>query len=478
MKFKSNSLKPITAAQYKEKLSTYVDQVKRAEVPNGTHYHYKFADGIEGISIITDTVQDFIHRCDHFLQGRACSHIACAYAVATMTNHVIKRFGALDKPEDFKQYLGSYQYEDINIEVGLPEYIELESNDNAEVIEETEEEKTPVVSTTTKKKKRNAATSWNEVEEFLKNSLVSRQIIQQVKAERKTIFDQVKLTEMTSEPRRPDTTYMGLMLERAIKHILLGESLLLVGAKGSGKDTLVATLSWIFGLPMYLQTGHKGYTAETLVGDNMPTGNGMEVKFKYTAYATSVMAGGLVHFAELNMLLPDATSIFHSVYDGNNQLSTPYGTVDKHACHVFIASINVGEQYAGIKSLNEALKDRLAVLHMPTSLDFNELISSKTGLTDTHLLGWMQSIKQGIETVHTNEGIGSEAITLRGYIKAAAYLIKFGSNDENNSIAIEDYVLNRIEDREERYAVRNHLRLTCWNTLGYEDGEKDYDLSI
>lgn len=476
MKFRTNTLKQITALQFKEKLDNLVVQVKRADVPYGERYLISFEDGSQGITLLTDTTNDFIHRCDNFAQGKTCSHTACAFAIAEITNTVIHRFGLLDQKDDLANLIGEYEYEDINAQVGLPPFIELNEDEDEEDAQE-EDISTAVVTkptvTAAASTKRNPAKDWSEIEDYLKSQSIQRQVIQQVKAQRKDIFSNVLLTEMTTEPKRPDTLYIGIMLERAIKHILLGESLLLIGDKGTGKDTLVATLSWIFGLPQYLQTGHKGYTAETLVGDNMPTGNGMEVAFKYTAYATSVMNGGLVHFAELNMLLPDATSIFHSVYDGNCQLSTPYGTVDRHASHFLIASMNIGEQYAGIKSLNEALKDRLAVLHMPSTLNFKELVTLKSGLSDGHVLRWMEEIRKEIDTVNINEGIGSEANTIRGYIKAATYLVRFGVTDDNRAIAIEDYVLNRIEDREERYAIRNHLRITCWADLSFEDGEKE-----
>uniref|UniRef100_UPI00370392BE AAA family ATPase n=1 Tax=Paenibacillus cremeus TaxID=2163881 RepID=UPI00370392BE len=254
--------------------------------------------------------------------------------------------------------------------------------------------------------------------------------------------------------------------------------MLLVGNKGCGKDSLVNTIAWVLGYPLYLQTGHKGYTSETIVGENMPTGKGLEVAFKYTAYATCVMNGGLVHFAELNMLMPDATSIFHSVYDDNKQLSTPYGTVPCHAEHLFIASINVGEQYAGVKALNAALKDRLAVLHLPYTADFKLLIEKKSGLTDRHVLQWFEDIKIQIDRLYVTEGVGEESRTIRGFIDAARYLKEFGVTDQSKIEAIEDFILNRCEDREERFAIRSQLRMSVWKSLPKTKEEEDYESGV
>lgn len=469
-------MKDILALQYQEKFENLVHVLKIDAT--GKKFVVKFIDNIQGVILHTDTSNDFIHYCEAAANNRGCTHNATAFAISKKLGYTLDRFGLPSAINDITELVGTEDYSDINPSIGLETADPVEEEDATTiVVPASSSTSAPVTPKPSSKlaQARDWKKDWASVENFLNLSRIPRSIVAKIKAKRKEVFANVALTPMVSEPTAPGTPYIGDMLQRALKHILMGKSLLLVGDKGSGKDTLINTLSWVLGYPQYLQTGHKGYTAETLVGDNMPTGNGLEVAFKYTAYATSVMNGGMVHFAELNMLQPDATSIFHSVYDDNRELSTPNGTVNKHAEHVFVASINVGENYAGVKALNAALKDRLAVLHLPYTIDFKELIEKKTGLTDNHVLEFLYSIKKSIDLLYNNEGIGDESRTIRGYIDAANHLREFGINEDNKVEAIEDFVINKTENREDRFAIRDQLRTSCWPTLVKTQEEIDYE---
>jgi hypothetical protein len=487
MKFSRNTLPAIIAAQYKEKMINYVSRVKRAEIEEdgkvATYVRIDYLDGSKSMWVSKEGISDYAHYCEAFAGKRPCPHLGCSLAIADMAKSQIDRFALPKDPDELNAFISSIpgsDFEDISETFGIPAAPEEE--EETAVAAATVSASTPSVTTpasaTVPKAKRNWKVGWTEIENYLLGQGVDRRLIVRIRDKRKAICDMTVLTPMSIEPLEPATPYQGKMLERALRHIIMGKSLLLVGDKGAGKDTLINTIAWSLGYPLYLQTGHKGYTSETIVGENMPTGKGLEVAFKYTAYATSVMSGGLVHFAELNMLMPDATSIFHSVYDDNKQLSTPLGTVPCHPEHLFIASINVGEHYAGVKALNAALKDRLAVLHLPYTADFKLLIEKKTGLTDRHVLHWFEDIKTQIDLLHATEGTGDESRTIRGYIDAAMYLKEFGINDQTKIEAIEDFVINKCEDREERFAIRNQLRMSVWKTLPKTKDEEDYEAGV
>ncbi|WP_186446056.1 AAA family ATPase [Paenibacillus cremeus] len=486
MKFTRNTLPGITAKQYKEKILDYVSRIKRAEIVEdgkvATYLRIDYMDGNKSLWVSKEGQSDYVHYCEAFAGKRACPHLACSVAIADILLGNIERFALPKDPDELNALIAaipSSEFHDVSKAFGIlapPEEEELP--DAVPVAPAPVSKPSTPASAATPKGKRDWKVGWTEIENYLLGQGIDRRLLVKVQSKRKAICDLTAATPMSIEPMAPSTPYQGKMLERALRHIIMGKSLLLVGNKGCGKDSLVNTIAWVLGYPLYLQTGHKGYTSETIVGENMPTGKGLEVAFKYTAYATCVMNGGLVHFAELNMLMPDATSIFHSVYDDNKQLSTPYGTVPCHAEHLFIASINVGEQYAGVKALNAALKDRLAVLHLPYTADFKLLIEKKSGLTDRHVLQWFEDIKIQIDRLYVTEGVGEESRTIRGFIDAARYLKEFGVTDQSKIEAIEDFILNRCEDREERFAIRSQLRMSVWKSLPKTKEEEDYESGV
>ncbi|MCY9665834.1 AAA family ATPase [Paenibacillus alginolyticus] len=483
MKFSRNNLPGIVSAQYKEKMIDYVSRIKRAEVVDdgkvASYVRIDYLDGSKSMWVSKDGQSDYVHYCEAFAGKRPCPHLACGVAISEMSSSKIERFALPKDPDELNAFISSVpssQFHDVSDTFGIPAAPEEEEAPAAapapaSLVPTPAPAAAPIG-------KRDPKVGWKDIENYLLGQGIDRRLLLRIVDKRKAVCDLAATTPMSIEPVAPSTPYQGKMLERALRHIIMGKSLLLVGDKGAGKDTLINTIAWVLGYPMYLQTGHKGYTSETIIGENMPTGNGLEVAFKYTAYATCVMNGGLVHFAELNMLMPDATSIFHSVYDDNKQLSTPLGTVPCHQEHMFIASINVGEHYAGVKALNAALKDRLAVLHLPYTADFKLLIEKKSGLTDRHVLQWLEDIKTQIDLLYATEGAGDESRTVRGYIDAANYLKEFGINDQTKIEAIEDFVINKCEDREERFAVRNQLRMSVWKSLPKTKEEEDYESGV
>jgi MoxR-like ATPase len=482
MKFSRNTLPAIVSAQYKEKMINYVSRIKRAEMfedgKMSSYMKIDFLDGTTGLWVSKEGQSDFVHYCESFAGKRPCPHLGCALAISEIAAGKIERFALPKDPDELQTFISSIpssEFEDVSEAFDIPGTSEEEEPAVTPVTPAPATSAPSPAPISSSKPKRDWKGGWTEVEKYLLSQGIDRRLFVRIRDKRKSVCDLVAPTPMSIDPVAPATPYQGKMLERALRHIVMGKSLLLIGDKGSGKDTLVNTIAWILGYPLYLQTGHKGYTSETIVGENMPTGNGLEVAFKYTAYATCVMNGGLVHFAELNMLMPDATSIFHSVYDDNKQLSTPLGTVPCHKEHLFIASINVGDHYGGVKALNAALKDRLAVLHLPYTADFKFLIESKTGLSDRHVLQWLEDIKNQIDLLYATEGAGDEARTVRGYIDAATYLKEFGINDQTKIEAIEDFVINKCEDREERFAIRNQLRMSVWKSLPKTKEEEEYE---
>lgn len=349
--FKKVNVPAMTVESWKEKIPASVSQVEKAVITEDgvTETTYRIAfkklESPGYIKVREDDVK-FIHFCESSANGATCSHMALGSAIGSMFGIKVNKVGFPTEPVIFE--IDDEKFEDVSEEIGVLPPVKTSAAPS------TSAPAPAPAATPTSSPKRDWKHGWNEVQDYLQEQGLNTRMILQVRERRQEICDTVSMTTMAVEPKKPAFPYVGEMLQRAIRHILMGKDLILQGDKGSGKDTLVSTIAWVFGLPLYLQTGNSDETKESVVGENtiVQGPKGMEVEFRKTAFATAVEVGGLSHYAELNMLSGDVTSIFHSVLDDNKQLSTQVGSILRHKGHLFIGSINVGEQYGGVKKLN------------------------------------------------------------------------------------------------------------------------------
>lgn len=174
------------------------------------------------------------------------------------------------------------------------------------------------------------------------------------------------------------------------------EAPLLIGPKGSGKSTLVETLAAILLLPINRCFGGLDINAEALLGGktlephagldpftvarlkrtaeaakldvdhvvNRASEAQLKVVFEPGVLLEAVQNGELIVIDEVNMLLPEVTSLLHGLLDWQKCLAVPgLGTVKAHPSFRMIACMNFG--YAGTKSLNEAFQDRFRSIAIP-----------------------------------------------------------------------------------------------------------------
>lgn len=482
MTFKKVNVPSMTIQSWKDKIPNQITRVQRAEVQDEvmdtemqTFYKIDF-NKLEHPGYIKVTSEDvkFIHYCEANANGSSCAHLALALAIADEFGIKVDKVGFPKDPVVFE--IDDEKFECVSEEVGiLPPVTPSSTPASASA---STKSKSPASKNTSPSSntKRDWKDGWNEVQGYLQDQGMTTRMILEIREKRKLICDTVAMTSMAVEPIKPSFPYMGELFGRAIRHILMGKDLILVGDKGSGKDTLVSTIAWVLGLPIYLQTGNADETKESIVGENtiVQGPKGMEVEFKKSSFATAVEKGGLSHFAELNMLSGDVTSIFHSVLDDNRQLSTQVGSIKRHDGHIFIGSINQGDQYAGVKKLNSAFKDRCSILKLPYVQDFKDMLMRKTDLTDTHALDFLANVKQAIDDLIITEQQGEESKTVRGYIDAAIYLNTYGVTLETKVEALEDFVINKTEDFEEQMAIRDMIRQKVWHDFPMSIEEENY----
>lgn len=191
-------------------------------------------------------------------------------------------------------------------------------------------------------------------------------------------------------------------LTHAIAALLYGddgsawEAPLLIGPKGSGKSTLAETLAAMLHLPVTKIFGGIDVNAEWLLGGKTlepvegidPVAEAKlrvaarqagidiwevlpklrQVNFRIAHEAglllQAVQAGEMVVVDEVNMLVPEVTSLLHGLLDWQRVLSVPgLGAVQAHPSFRLVGCMNYG--YAGTKELNEAFQDRFRSVQVP-----------------------------------------------------------------------------------------------------------------
>lgn len=466
MKFCKSVINPMGVKGIMGKLHLYVetieyhdDQIYRIALKNIDAAAYILLDEKTGS-------WKAIHYCDNNEKNVSCSHFNVLGFIAAEIDVEISLLSVKNTIKEVRDYpVPATGFKNINSKFGLLSEVEDEEG-------EEEETSAPINHVSTPVQKRNSTKDWSKIQDYLNSESISPAFIHKIKSKREEISSKVSLLPMMTAPSKPSFPYSGPMLARGLRHVLLGKDLLLIGGKGSGKDTLINSISWVLNLPVTLNVGNKDETKESIVGE--PAFRDGESTFDLSLFAKTVQNGGIVNLAEINMLMGDVTSVYHSLLDDNASLPTPIGAIPRNPNFVMMGSMNVGEGYSGVRSLNDAFKDRFAVLRLPYTQNFKEMIKSKTGLHDAAGLSFLEKIKESVDTLIKDEQQGFAASTIRGYIDAANYFLEVGINADSKVEVIEDYVLNKIEDNDEYMALRDMIRQHAWPQLPITPEEQDY----
>lgn len=430
------------------KIRSYVSSVEtylstsfyaRIKLKGVEEYAYIYAKG-------TDVI--IAHYCESSTKGVQCTHNAILACISKEYGYDATASSGkctLKKYQEFEAIFAPIQWEDDS------EKFKIFNVDD----EENEIEEVPTTIKAGEVEPRDWRKGWNEIIDYLDKQEIEIGLQNKILDLRQAISANVGLSSNMIAPKKPQTPYDGSMFEEAISHILLGEHLLLIGDAGTGKDTLINTISWVLNYPVLLQVGSKDETKESIVAEPAFINN--ESTYTLSQLATTVRDGGLINFAEINFLQGSTTSVLHPLFDDNKVLPTPIGGIDGNQFVLFCASMNVGEGYAGVQRLNKAFKDRFAVLRLQKTMSFKESLTIKTGLVDSAALEFLEAIKNGLNELFV-ESIATAADTVRGYIKAANYIFNYGYNQNTRVRAIESYVINRVEEPEEYYQAREAVR--------------------
>ncbi len=263
--------------------------------------------------------------------------------------------------------------------------------------------------------------------------------------------------EQAARVPRPRYVASGRELVAAVASLVYGENgvqweaPLLIGPKGSGKSTLAETLAAVLHLPLSKLFGGVDVNAEYLLGSKtlVPSEQGLDlvteaklraaakqagveigdvlqrlrgaqlrVAFEPGLLLQAVQAGEMVVVDEINMLVPEVTSLLHGLLDWQKCLSVPgLGTMKAHPSFRLVACMNYG--YAGTKELNEAFQDRFRSVQVPHLPDGSlaDLLVRDTGCsadTAQQLAGLFHKLAARVE----NGDLSERVLSVRALIRA------------------------------------------------------------
>ncbi len=226
--------------------------------------------------------------------------------------------------------------------------------------------------------------------------------------------------DKTAEGRivKPYMEFIGdEVLEQAASALLLGENLLLTGAKATGKNVLAENLAWIFRRPVYTVSFNANTDSSALIGTD--TFKGGEVRLRPGVVSEAAVNGGFCILDEINMAKNDAVAVLHSVLDYRRLIDVPgYNLIPVHPAARFIATMNYG--YAGTRELNEALVSRFTIIRMPALSDerlamlLKREADSASDAEVKNCVGLFMDLNEKA----INGEISSNAVDLRGLITA------------------------------------------------------------
>ena len=312
-------------------------------------------------------------------------------------------------------------------------------------------------------------------------------------------FREIQKTRLTDEQK--------LRVPRDVKYVPQGNEVtfavtallydtwappLLMGPKGSGKSTLVEALAEILSLPLCRISGGIDVNADYLLGcktlapvETTPTqliakvgvacaragtpltaeeikqlsgGQAqMRVVHEPGVLLDAVTKGEMILVDEINVLIPEVTSILHTLLDWQRTITVPgLGEVKANPNFRLVAAMNVG--YMGTRPLNNAFRDRFRGIQVQgiSKETLLELLQEKVS-EDT--AGKLASIYESLyESVYSPTGatLTESCISLRSLLRAAEE-ISMGVASEKDIII--SCLTESLESASERTQVKDLIEM-------------------
>lgn len=230
-------------------------------------------------------------------------------------------------------------------------------------------------------------------------------------------------------PTAPKTLFkpQGDELQVALAGITCNMHLLFSGPKGTGKNTLIETLAWIYQRPLYAIAINAETDKADLLGSQVieavdtEHGVAQKITFSPEVLIDAMRQGGIINIDEVNFGLQGVMGVLHSVMDDRRGIQVPgYEYVQADENFMVAATMNVG--YAGTRELSEALADRFLDVQLKPSGSIAPLIEAKyPGVLNGTQLAICENIyTKMVEIIQGHDGmLDDSCLTQRGFFDAA-----------------------------------------------------------
>jgi len=245
-----------------------------------------------------------------------------------------------------------------------------------------------------------------------------------------------------------------------IRNIIRKENTLIVGPTGSGKTELVSHIAKAMGLNLSItDMGTVQDAQSALLGVHRLNKDSASV-FDYAPFAINVQNAGINLLDEINRAPLAANNILFPCLDSRRYLPVDIADAESarhipiHEDAVFIATANLGSEYAGTHDLDRALLDRFLPIELdyPSEKDEINILAYRTGI-DKKSAQALVKVSNNIRKQFKDQEL-SNAISVRHTLQMAS-LVKDGFAIEK---AMTSTILPLFEDSvgaSERNKVRS-----------------------
>lgn len=239
------------------------------------------------------------------------------------------------------------------------------------------------------------------------------------------------------------------------RNILRKKNTIITGPTGTGKTEMISKIAEKLGVNVYIyDMGAMQDPISSMLGTHRIVDGGS--KFDYADFVERVQQPGIIVLDELNRAPQMAMNILFPCLDSRRELRVDVaGGSDKrvvkvHPDCVFIATANVGAEYAGTQDIDKALFNRfmpLMVNYMPFKAEFN-LLKNKFELEEKTIM----SLVTFANSMRTQAKLGNieNSMSTREILEIAD-LIQDGFEIYE---AVDYVILNKVFDDDEAQQIK------------------------